>query len=90
MPHTALGAIYMPKILVKPCHVMEKKCFIHLYSHHFVYLQADFQRTESLKCTSEAGFQASLLPNDKANRIPSRGLNIYGQRLLSGKMFVSL
>lgn len=90
MTHTTLIAIYLPKILVKPCYVKEKKCIIHSYSHHFVYLQVDSQRTESLKCISEARFWASLLPNDKASRIPSGGLNIYGQHLLSGKMFVLL
>ena len=76
MTHTVLIAIYLPKSLVKPCYVKEKKRIIHSYSHHFVYLQVDFQGTESLKCISEARFWASLLPNDKASRIPSGGLNI--------------
>lgn len=48
MTHTILIAIYLPKILVKVCYV-KKKYIIHSYSHHFVYLQVDFQRTESLK-----------------------------------------
>lgn len=88
MPSTVLIAIYLPKILVKPTDKRK-----HPYSRiqqSLCILQVDFQSSESLKCTSEAGCQASLFPNDKANRVPRRCLNIYGRRLLSGKRFISL